>query len=245
MKTDISWNFLGLFAAFIAAGAALVFLPTGAGVATFAFVLLGWIVSVCLHEYAHAATASAFGDVSILDRGYLTLDPVKYINSTGSLVLPVIALVLGGIALPGAAVTIRTDLIRHRWQQSLVSLARPVTTAVLAVVVYLASQGAADPLLHDALMLLAFFELMACVLNLLPVPGLDGFGVIEPFLPRAVRQFLSGKRLAVLNLILLALVFFLGYRIIMPIMRLVITPFDIDLTPVGRAFDRFHFWRQQ
>lgn len=242
MKTDISFNFLGLLAAFVLAGAGLVLWPEGRALLTFAFVLLGWIASVCLHEYAHAATAARFGDSTIIEKGYLTLDQVKYINSTGSLVLPVIALVLGGIALPGAAVMIRTDLIRKPWQQSLISLAGPATTFVLAVMAYLAAQATGDESLHDALMLLAFFELMAFVLNMLPLPGFDGFGAIEPFLPEPVQRLLSGKRLAVLNLILFALVFFLGYRIIMPIMALIISPFDIDLEPVWRGFDRFHFW---
>ncbi len=243
MKTEISGNFLGLVAAFAATGAALVLWPQGAPILTFAFVLIGWIVSVCLHEYAHAATASRFGDSSIIEKGYLTLNPVKYINSTGSLVFPVIALVLGGIALPGAAVMIRTDLIRNRWQQSLVSLAGPAITALLAVVAFLAAQIAGGGLLRDALMLLAFFELMAFVLNMLPVPGFDGFGVIEPYMPDGVQRLLSGKRLAVLNLILFALIFFMGYRIIMPIMAMIISPFDIDMEPVWRGFDRFHFWR--
>jgi Zn-dependent protease len=243
MKTEISGNFLGLVAAFAATGAALVLWPQGAPILTFAFVLIGWIVSVCLHEYAHAATASRFGDSSIIEKGYLTLNPVKYINSTGSLVFPVIALVLGGIALPGAAVMIRTDLIRNRWQQSLVSLAGPAITAFLAIVAFLAAQIAEAGLLRDALMLLAFFELMAFVLNMLPVPGFDGFGVIEPYMPDGVQRLLSGKRLAVLNLILFALIFFMGYRIIMPIMAMIISPFDIDMEPVWRGFDRFHFWR--
>ncbi|HTM82686.1 site-2 protease family protein [Asticcacaulis sp.] len=243
MKTEISGNFLGLVAAFAVTGAALVLWPQGAPILTFAFVLIGWIVSVCLHEYAHAATASRFGDSSIIEQGYLTLNPVKYINSTGSLVFPVIALVLGGIALPGAAVMIRTDLIRNRWQQSLVSLAGPAITALLAVVAFLAAQIAGAGLLRDALMLLAFFELMAFVLNMLPVPGFDGFGVIEPYMPDGVQRLLSGKRLAVLNLILFALIFFMGYRIIMPIMAMIISPFDIDMEPVWRGFDRFHFWR--
>jgi len=242
VKTDISFNFLGLLAAFGLTGVGLVLWPEARALLTFAFVLLGWIASVCLHEYAHAATAARFGDSTIVEKGYLTLDPVKYINSTGSLVLPVLALILGGIALPGAAVMIRTDLIQRPWQQAMISLAGPATTFMLAVAAYLGAQAAGDDLLRDALMLLAFFELMAFVLNMLPIPGFDGFGAIEPFLPQTVQRLLSGKRLAVLNLIFFALVFFLGYRIIMPIMALIISPFDIDMEPVWRGFDRFHFW---
>ena len=141
MKTEISWAFIGLFAAFGLAGAALVVAPEYAALATFAFVLLGWVISLCFHEYGHAATASAFGDTSIVERGYLTLNPVHYFNGFGSLVLPVIALVIGGIALPGGAVMIRTDLIKQKWQQSLVALAGPAMSLISALVCYWIGQA--------------------------------------------------------------------------------------------------------
>ncbi len=122
MKTDISWNFLGLCAACLLAAAGLLMVPQLAPIETFLFVLLGWLVSLCLHEYAHAAFAYAFGDHSIEERRYLSLDPILYFRGS-SLILPLVALISGGIALPGGAVLIRTDLIRKRWQQSVVALA--------------------------------------------------------------------------------------------------------------------------
>lgn len=45
------------------------------GVAVFLFVTSAWIVSLCLHEYAHARTALHGGDISIGAKGYLTLNP--------------------------------------------------------------------------------------------------------------------------------------------------------------------------
>ena len=47
-------------------------------VGVFTFVIAGWIVSLCLHEFAHAFTAWRFGDRDVAVRGYLTLNPVKY-----------------------------------------------------------------------------------------------------------------------------------------------------------------------
>jgi len=247
MKTEISWNFLGLVAAFLGAGYVLVALPGLASIATFTFVLLGWIVSLCLHEYSHAATASAFGDTTISQRGYLSLNPVLYFTGATSIILPVIALVMGGIALPGGAVMIRQDLIRKPWQQSLVSLAGPAATALALVVCYVAAQFVKGEdsaiLLYDALILLSFFELMALVLNLLPVPGLDGFGAISPWLPKSLTSKIPPQISGLVTIALLLAVFAVGYKIILPIMGVVIQLFGLDLVAFPSAFDRFQFWR--
>jgi len=242
MKTEISWTFIGLVAAWLASGAGLIAYPQYAGIATFVFVLLGWIISLCLHEYAHAATASAFGDTSIADSGYLTLNPRHYFTGAHSLILPVLAVVLGGIALPGGAVTIRHDLIHRRWQQSLVALAGPFATLVCTFLAYAGAQYAGQGLLADALILLTFFELMAFVLNMLPVPGLDGFAALRPWLPRAMGAAIPPQVGGLIMVAGLIAVFFYGYHIIIPIMRVVADATGLDLHPVGRAMDRFHLW---
>ncbi|HVZ28885.1 MAG TPA: site-2 protease family protein [Asticcacaulis sp.] len=244
MKTEISWNFLGLVAAWLAAGVALFEWPQWISVATFAFVLIGWIVSLCLHEYAHAATASAFGDHTIVDRGYLTLNPVHYFRGASSLILPVIALIMGGIALPGGAVIVRNDLVPKPWQQSLIALAGPLTTLACAIAAYAAALYLSSelPALFDAFMLLAFFELMAFVLNMLPVPGLDGFAAVKPWLPKALTNAIPPQVGGLIMVGMLLAVFFYGAHVIFPIMRAITDLFGIDMSPVGRGFDRFHFW---
>src|SRR6201993_3250828 len=65
--------------------------------AVFIFVIAGWVVSLCLHEFGHAFTAWRFGDHDVAVRGYLTLDPRRYSHPALSLVLPMIAILLGGI----------------------------------------------------------------------------------------------------------------------------------------------------
>ncbi len=47
-------------------------------VGVFTFVIAGWLVSLCLHEFGHAYTAWRFGDHDVAVRGYLTLNPLKY-----------------------------------------------------------------------------------------------------------------------------------------------------------------------
>lgn len=248
MKHGLSLNFVLLLAAFVATGALLVFAPAYGAVGTFAFVLLGWVVGLCLHEFGHAFSAWRFGDHTIEQRGYLGLDPVRYINGPMSIALPVFILAIGGIALPGAAVLIRPDLIRERWQQSLVSLAGPVMTLILAFGFYAWGQAIhadkPESLLGDALILLAFFHFMAFILNMLPLPGLDGFGAITPLLPQPLRGFAEKlERTPLITIGLILVLFFFGFRFIAALIFGFAELFNLDLSNAFRAYDRFQFWR--
>ena len=60
----------------------------------FLFVVSGWLVSLCLHEYAHAVVAFMAGDRNVAHRGYLTLNPLKYSHPLLSIVLPVVVVLL-------------------------------------------------------------------------------------------------------------------------------------------------------
>ncbi len=90
-------------------------------VGVFIFVIAGWIVSLCLHEFAHAFTAWRFGDHDVAMRGYLTLNPFKYTHPLLSLLLPIVFIALGGIGVPGGAVYVRTSFMT-KWQKTVVSL---------------------------------------------------------------------------------------------------------------------------
>ncbi|MEL7209419.1 MAG: site-2 protease family protein, partial [Actinomycetota bacterium] len=96
--------FLALVAGFAASG--WILWNRAEDWAVFVFVLVGWVVSLCLHEFAHAVTAFVGGDRSVADKGYLTLDPRHYAEPGLSLVLPILFVLLGGIGLPGGAVWI-------------------------------------------------------------------------------------------------------------------------------------------
>jgi Zn-dependent protease len=153
----------------------------------FAIVLLGWVVSLCLHEYAHALVAYRSGDRSVAGRGYLTLDPRKYTSVGLSLVFPVVMILLGGIGLPGGAVWVQRHAIRTRQLRSAMSLAGPATNLVFALAAALVVRALGDnaPVLQVGLSYPGFLQVTAVLLNMLPIPGLDGFGALEPWLDRA------------------------------------------------------------
>ncbi|MEU6815312.1 site-2 protease family protein [Streptomyces sp. NPDC046860] len=162
------------------------------GLAVFLFVTAAWIVSLCLHEYAHARTALHSGDISIGAKGYLTLNPLKYTHALLSVVLPVLFVIMGGIGLPGGAVFIERGRIRGRWRHSLISAAGPLTNVLFAAVCtapfWLHALDGVPRDFRYALAFLALLQVTAAILNFLPVPGLDGYGVIEPWLSNGIKR---------------------------------------------------------
>jgi Zn-dependent protease len=166
----------------------------------FLLVISGWLVSLCLHEYAHALVAYFSGDRGVAERGYLRLNPLKYTHPLLSIGLPVVAVILGGIGLPGGAVWVDHTHIGSKLKQSLISAAGPAINVLFAVLLavpfLLGAGGAPDPSgdaaqfapaaehleFWAALALLGFLQITASILNLLPVPGLDGGNLLHPWL---------------------------------------------------------------
>jgi len=193
----ISPVFIGIVGATAVAGVLLWmnYLPRYVPFLTLLFVVGGWVTSLCIHEFGHAFVAYLGGDRSVAGAGYLTLNPLRYTNVTMSIVLPIIFLLLGGIALPGGAVYINHSALRSRVWSSAVSIAGPVGTVLcgllIASVFFVAPQQSwitqGNLNFFAGLAMLGFFMALAAVLNLLPVPGLDGFGVIRPWLPYSVQ----------------------------------------------------------
>ena len=174
----------------------------------FLFVIAGWLVTLCLHEFAHAWSAWRFGDREVAARGYLTLNPLRYTHPLLSIGLPVLFVALGGIGFPGGAVDVRTHRMTP-WRQSVVSLAGPSVNLVFAALLLTLTRLCYDPahgVFWAGVAFLGFLQITALVLNLLPIPGLDGFGALEPHLsPPTRRAVQPAKQWGFLILIVLLL----------------------------------------
>jgi Zn-dependent protease len=172
----------------------------------FTFVIAGFLVSLCVHEFAHAFTAWRFGDHDVEARGYLTLNPLKYSHPLLSLGLPALFIALGGIGLPGGAVYLRTSWMTKR-QKTLVSLAGPATNlgfAIILLVLIRLLYESGHVLFWAGMAFLAFLQITAFILNMLPIPGLDGYSALEPHLsPQTQRALLPAKQWGFLVLLLL------------------------------------------
>ena len=238
----------GLLLAWAAMGYGLARLDDAPGVLTFAFVMLGWVLSVMAHEFSHAAVGYLGGDHTVAQKGYLAFDPRRYGDVGTSLVLPLLALALGGVALPGGAVYLRNDLMRSRAWRSAAALAGPAATLVLLVVLasvlrIWAAEGAQGAL-FPALSLLAFLQAMALILNILPIPGLDGFNALRPYLPTTLAPHLRKAEWLAMGLLFLAVFFVPGvgaglFRAAASLSAV----FGLDLDAIGAGWRAFHFWR--
>jgi Zn-dependent protease/DNA-binding MarR family transcriptional regulator len=187
--------FIGLVALFAVSGW-MAWAGVGAArLSVFLFVVSGWVLSLCLHEYAHALLAYRGGDHAVAERGYLTLNPLKYTHPLLSIALPVVFLLIGGIGLPGGAVWVDRHAVRSRAWSSAISFAGPAMnllfTLVMVIPFGLGLEGIGGArAFWAALAFLAFLQLTASLLNLMPIPGVDGGNVIEPWLsPQWQRGF--------------------------------------------------------
>lgn len=242
-RTSLSSNALILIAACVGLGWAVAAELPPAGPLTFAFVAATWILSVGVHEFGHAFVAHKAGDTTIVEKGYLTLDPLKYSDLVTTIIFPLIALALGGIGFPGGAVYLREDLMRSKGWRSLASLAGPLGTLAVLVALAVVLPFVASGPLYNALSLLALLQASALVLNLLPIPGLDGYGVIRPFLSDGVRaRLVKIERIGFL--ILFALIFWVpGVSGFIFGAALAVTDLlGVSRPAVGAGWQAFHFW---
>ncbi|MEO8113155.1 MAG: site-2 protease family protein [Phenylobacterium sp.] len=238
----------GILAAWLALGAALLLMPAPPRFLTFGFVMLGWVLAVMAHEFSHAAVAWLGGDHTVKAKGYLDFDPRRYGDLGVSLVIPLLALALGGVGFPGGAVYLRNDLMRGPFWRSAAALAGPAATLVVLLALSVALRvwanfDAPGPL-FPALTLLAFLQAMALILNLLPIPGLDGFGAIRPFLPESLAPAIR-KAEGLAFLILLAVIFLVPGASALLFRAAAALGFALGLYPdaLQEGWSSFHFWR--
>lgn len=239
--------FVGLVGLWVAGGA-MAWLEYGnATVNVLLFVLAGWVVSLSLHEFSHALLAFRAGDHSVAHRGYLTLNPLKYTHPLLSIVLPLLFLLLGGIGLPGGAVWVNHNAIRGRLRTSLVSLAGPGANLIFLVLLLIPFLIGVDTAAHRTfwagVAFLAFLQLTAFVLNLLPVPGLDGGNALRPWLTGGAAKLFDV--VAPFGLLILFGVLFVPElnAVFWAIVDALTSAVGIPAGPVSQGFDLVQFWR--
>ncbi len=261
-NTPVILAALVLLAAYV-----LVILPTTSAL-TFVIVFGGWIFSLTLHEFAHALVAYWGGDYTVREKGYLSFNPLKYTHPMLSIVMPLVFLAMGGIGLPGGAVYIERHRLRSKWWGAAVSAAGPAANLLMAIVLsapfwlglvdaqYINFKIAAelpnlkqdiwqDTTLWSAVALLVMLQITAVFLNLLPIPPLDGFGILEPFLDEQTRFQLRQFSTYGILLIFVALWFIppVGEAFFDMVIDGTML-FDIPHNLIAQGFESFMFWRQ-
>ncbi len=190
----------------------------------FLFKLIVLVFSVVIHEISHGFVAERFGDPTARRAGRLTLNPIKHIDPFGSVILPLLmSLIPGGVVFGWAKpVPIDPRFFKHRDRDiAYVSAAGPLSNITLAfifgilirILAFVPQFAWSEPLIA-LFAIIVVTNVALAVFNLVPIPPLDGSGVLFAFLPRSmngVREFLQRYGL----FILLAFIFF-GFDLISP-----------------------------
>ncbi len=161
------------------------------------------MLAIVLHEVAHGWVADKLGDDTARWMGRLTLNPLKHIDPIGTILVPVMLLVIGSPFIFGYAKPVPVNfrkLRRPKQDMVWVALAGPATNVVLALLstallaaMFLlpAAWGwLAEPvgLMCQASILI---NMVLCIFNLIPLPPLDGGRVAVGLLPGAMAYHLS------------------------------------------------------
>lgn len=176
---------------------------------------LALVIVMPVHEFAHAYTAYKLGDTSQLTQGRLTLNPLKHLDPFGAICI----LLTGfGWAKP---VYVNVALMKKggRFAHSLVAMAGPFSNILLAIVFAFLYRllGLLVPLTNTFVSAVELFFIVVFIIsinlalfNLIPIPPLDGFGIINPLFPQKAQLFIR-KLTPVFSIVFILLL--LGDRI--------------------------------
>ena len=155
------------------------------------------LFSLTIHETAHAVTADWYGDPTARRLGRISLNPLVHLDPVGSVLLPLLGILAGGFVFGWAKpVPVNpANLKNHRRDFLVIAAAGPASNIVLAIGASVllgavpgglgASEGIWGALATFGFALLQL-NLLLAVLNMLPVPPLDGGNVLAGLLPEAL-----------------------------------------------------------
>ena len=161
---------------------------------TYAVYIIVILFSVIIHEVSHGWVAELCGDDTARSMGRLTLNPLPHIDIVGTVLLPAILIYTHG-PIFGWAKPVPVNPYRlndPKRDMMWVGLAGPASNVILAlaaafVMWFIRSYPIFPEAVHDSLLPLAFVVLqlnvMLFVINLIPVPPLDGSRVVTALLP--------------------------------------------------------------
>ena len=164
-------------------------MPTQFNIVNILATLVALVVGISVHEFSHAWSANMLGDPTAKQQGRLSLNPMVHFDPIGFMMLVLMSFGFFGITW-GRPVPINPYRIRGgRHGMALSSVAGPVSNLIVATVfglsIRLVPQWVAQ--LPEGFQVLLFmiviFNVLLAIFNLIPIPPLDGFNVLEGVVP--------------------------------------------------------------
>jgi len=170
-------------------------------------IAIALVIGVTCHEFSHAFTADQLGDHRPRALGRVSLNPVRHIDPFGALLF-----LIAGFGY-GRPVPVNVYALRPgRIGMAMVAAAGPLANVVVALVfaiVYRAIRisGVQIDLVEAIVLSAVFYNFVLAILNLIPIPPLDGYNVLLAFLPP--RYAFTLQRYAQYGFLLLLLLVFI------------------------------------
>jgi Zn-dependent protease len=198
---------------------------------TIALAAIPILFAITLHEAAHGYVARHFGDMTAYQQGRISLNPLRHIDPVGTILLPILTLWLGGILFGWAKpVPVNFAALRRPKQDMLwVAIAGPASNLFMAICWALLAKlglGMQGNYFSAPLIGMAQYgiqiNVVLMVLNLIPLPPLDGGRVAVSMLPhRQSSQLAKIEPYGMFILIFLLMTNLLGL-ILWPLISMVI-----------------------
>ena len=175
--------------------------------------------SIIVHEFSHGYAAYLNGDDTARMMGRLTFNPIPHIDPIGTLLLPIILILIKSPIVIGMAKPVPINPFNFKnYDRGLleVGLAGPVSNMVLGTVFAFLTRFIAYGLVKDIMLFASRINFMLAFFNLVPVPPLDGSRVLSVFLPRNLRYHYEQIEKYGL-IIVLAVLLFGGFEWLFPL----------------------------
>ncbi|HOX54605.1 MAG: site-2 protease family protein [Candidatus Omnitrophica bacterium] len=183
-----------------------------------------FFIAIIIHEFSHGWVAYKLGDSTARYSGRLTLNPLAHIDLFGTIILPLLLIIMRSPFIFGWAKPVPVNFYNLRnpkrdmiW----VGLAGPTSNIIFASVLSLIIKNISTPLfIHEFLVLGVWVNLILAVFNLIPIPPLDGSRVVFGLLP--YQYSMRYANLEPYGFIIIFALIFLGLfdRIIFPVVEI-------------------------
>jgi hypothetical protein len=201
----------------------------------FCYVLCGWAFAIMIHEMGHAAFASKAGDGSVDD--YTNGNFIKWESIINNFAVPMVLPPLLGIGMNGGLTWLSETRLAFagKVDRMLIAFGGPIFSLGLAVVLviplWIFSGGVNSPAYYGTACII-YFITMTVVVNMIPLPPMDMFNIIFPFLPEKIQvvatKYLAHKWYSLLLFVVVIFVIWLLSGLVWSLMSLIMSILMIE-----------------